>query len=235
VVAGADALGGRGFAALATITPPPLRRTNGRVPPHPPRTGGGDDFDGDAAPRGPVLDNLRLAILFFMGGEVMFFGGLVSAFLVLRTSAPTWPPPLQPRLPLAVTGLNTLVLLGSSVAMHRAVRAIRLGDPVELVRRLGLTAVLGAVFLVVQGYEWVRLLGFGLTLSSSTYGATFYTLIGTHGVHVFGALIWLAVSVALAARGRFSPERSAPLRACAMYWHFVVALWPILYLAVYVL
>ena len=234
MVAATVALRGLGVSALATITPPPVRRTNGRVPPRPPRTGGGDDLGGDATPRGPALDNLRLAILFFMGGEVMFFGGLVSAFLVLRTSAATWPPPLQPRLPLLVTGLNTLVLLGSSAAMHRAMRAIRLGDPGELVRRLGLTAVLGAVFLVVQGYEWVRLLGFGLTLSSSTYGATFYTLIGTHAVHVFGALVWLAVSVVLAARGRFTPERSAPLRACAMYWHFVVALWPFLYLTVYV-
>src|SRR5678815_3472482 len=102
-----------------------------------------------------------------------FFAGLVSGFLVLRTSAAVWPPPLQPRLPLAVTGLNTLVLLGSSVAMHRAVRAIRGGDPVDLVRRLGLVAVLGMVFLVVQGYEWVRLVAFGLTLSSSAYGSTF--------------------------------------------------------------
>jgi cytochrome c oxidase subunit III len=235
VVAGAAALDARGISALATITPPPLRRTNGRVPPPPPRTGGGDEFDGDATPRrGPALDNLRLAILFFMVGEVMFFGGLVSAFLVLRTSAAVWPPPLQPRLPLVVTGLNTLVLLGSSLAMHHAVRAIRLGTPAELVRRLGLTAGLGAAFLIVQGYEWLRLLGFGLTLRSSTYGATFYTLIGTHALHVLGALVWLAVCVILAARGRFSPERSTPLRACAMYWHFVVALWPFLYLTVYV-
>jgi len=154
---------------------------------------------------------------------------------VLRTSAVVWPPPLQPRLPLAVTGVNTLILLASSVVMRRAVRAIPLGDPVELVRRLGLAAVLGAVFLVVQGYEWVRLIGFGLTLSSSAYGSTFYTLIGTHAVHVLGALVWLAVCVGLAGRGRFTPERSAPLRACAMYWHFVVGVWPVLFLAVYVL
>jgi heme/copper-type cytochrome/quinol oxidase subunit 3 len=135
----------------------------------------------------------------------------------------------------AVTGLNTLVLLASSVAMHRAVRAIRRGDPVDLVRRLGLVAVLGSVFLVVQGYEWARLAAFGLTLSSSVYGTTFYTIIGTHAVHVVGALLWVTATLALAARGRFTPERSAPLRACAMYWHFVVGLWPILYVAVYLL
>jgi heme/copper-type cytochrome/quinol oxidase subunit 3 len=81
----------------------------------------------------------------------------------------------------------------------------------------------------------VRLVAFGLTLSSSAYGSTFYTIIGTHAVHVLGALVWVAVSLGLAARGRVTPERSAPLRACAMYWHFVVGLWPVLYLAVYVL
>jgi heme/copper-type cytochrome/quinol oxidase subunit 3 len=222
-------------SAITVTVPPRAGRTNGRIPPPPPRTGGGDGPDDDAASRGPLLDNLRLAILFFMGAEVMFFAGLVSGFLVLRTSAPVWPPPLQPRLPVAVTGLNTLVLLASSVAMHRMVRAIRRGDRVELVRRLGLVAVLGVVFLVIQGFEWVRLVAFGLTIGSSAYGTTFYTIIGTHAVHVLGALVWVGVSLVLAARGRFSPEHSAPLRACAMYWHFVVGLWPILYVAVYLL
>jgi len=212
--------------------PPTQRRTNGRTPPPPPPTGGGDGDEGQQPRR---LDNVRVAMLFLIAGEVMFFAGLVSGFLVLRTSAAVWPPPLQPRLPVGVTGLNTLVLLGSSVAMHRMVRAIRRGDRIELVRRLGLVAVLGAAFLVIQGYEWVRLVAFGLTLASSAYGTTFYTIIGTHAVHVVGALVWVLASLALAARGRFSPERSAPLRACAMYWHFVVALWPILYVTVYLL
>jgi cytochrome c oxidase subunit 3 len=222
-------------SAITVTEPPRTGRTNGRIPPPPPRAGGGDGPDDDAASRGPMLDNLRLAILFFMGAEVMFFAALVSGFLVLRTTAAVWPPPLQPRLPVAVTGLNTLVLLGSSFAMHRVVRAIRHGDAVELVQRLGLVAVLGAVFLVIQGYEWVRLVAFGLTFASSVYATTFYTIIGTHALHVVGALVWVAATLALAARGRFSPERSAPLRACAMYWHFVVGLWPILYVTVYLL
>jgi len=223
------------LSAITVVQPPRPGRTNGRIPPAPPRTGGDDDSDDDATSRGPMLDNLRLAILFFMGAEVMFFAGLVSGFLVVRTAAAVWPPPLQPRLPLAVTGLNTLVLIASSVVMHRVVRAIRLGEPAALVRRLGMVAALGTIFLLVQGYEWVRLVAFGLTLSSSVYGTTFYTIIGTHAVHVLGALVWVLVSLLLAARGHFSPERSAPLRACAMYWHFVVGLWPVLYVTVYLL
>jgi heme/copper-type cytochrome/quinol oxidase subunit 3 len=103
------------------------------------------------------------------------------------------------------------------------------------VQRLALTAGLGALFLLVQGYEWVRLLGYGLTVSSGAYGGTFYTLIGAHGLHVFGALIWLGVTLVGASRGRYAEGRTAPVKACAMFWHFVVGLWPILYVSVYLL
>jgi heme/copper-type cytochrome/quinol oxidase subunit 3 len=208
------------------------RHTNGRLPPPVPPTGGGDDDDREPTPRRP-LDNVRLAMMFFLGAEVMFFAGLVSAFLVLRMAAPMWPPPLQPRLPVMLTGLNTLVLLASSAAMIAAMQARGRGDRTGLIRRLGLTAGLGALFLSVQGVEWARLLHYGLTLSSGAYGATFYTLIGTHAAHVLGALAWLGVTLGLVARGRFLDGPAGALRACAIYWHFVVALWPILYVAVY--
>jgi heme/copper-type cytochrome/quinol oxidase subunit 3 len=211
--------------------PPRARRANGHASPPLPPTGGGDDDGGEPSPR--RLDNVRLAMMFFLGAEVMFFAGLVSAFLVLRLAAPFWPPPLQPRLPLLVTGLNTLVLLASSVALLGATRAQRRGDAAGLRRGLALTAALGALFLAIQGYEWARLIQYGLTLTSGAYGATFYTLIGTHAAHVLGALVWLAVTLGLAARGRFQDGRTGPLRACAIYWHFVVALWPVLYVAVY--
>ncbi len=215
--------------------PPVARRTNGRIPPPVPPTGGGDEPDDDLSPRRPLLDNLRLAVLFFIGAESMFFAALISGLFVLRLGQPLWPPPFQPRLPVEVTALNTLVLLGSSAAMMSAGRALAAGDARGLVRRLGVTAGLGAVFLLVQGYEWVQLIGFGLTMSSGIYGTTFYTLIGTHGAHVFGALVWLSIVLGLAARGRFTEGRGAGLKACAIYWHFVVGLWPILYVAVYLL
>jgi heme/copper-type cytochrome/quinol oxidase subunit 3 len=172
-------------------------------------------------------------MLILIGGELMFFAGLVSAFFVLRTTAAVWPPPFQPRLPVEMTGVNTLVLLASSVFMALGVRATAAGDRAAARRGLGAAAGLGALFIVVQGYEWVRLLGYGLTASSAGYGTTFYTLIGAHGAHVLGALIWLSVTLLLVARGRLGPGRMGPVRACAMYWHFVVALWPVLYVAVY--
>ena len=221
---------------LETPTRPPVsRRTNGRVPPPPRRDGGGDDDDRDPTPPRRGLDNLRLGLLFFMGAEAMLFAALVSALLALRAGMAAWPPPLEPRLPIGVTAANTVVLLGSSVSMVAALRALRRRDRRRFVRLLAATAALGTVFLAVQGYEWVRLVGFGLTLSSSVYGATFYSLIGLHAVHVAGALVWLLVMTVLAARARFADGRIAPVQACAMYWHFVVGLWPVLFVTVYVL
>jgi len=219
---------------VTTLTehPPVARRTNGhRLPPPP--TSGGDGPEREPGPRRPLLDNVGLAMLFLICGEIMFFGGLVSAFLILRMTSALWPPPLQPRLPIGVTGVNTLVLLASSVAMVAASRALERDDMRGLVRRLLVAAGLGVAFLAVQGYEWVRLVSFGLTVSSGAYGGAFYTLIGTHAAHVVAAVVWVAATVLLAARGRFADGRTGPLRACAIYWHFVVALWPILYVAVY--
>jgi heme/copper-type cytochrome/quinol oxidase subunit 3 len=211
---------------------PEIRRTNGPLPPPPPPTGGDDGAEGSRGPR--RLDNVRVAMLFLIAGEVMFFAGLVSGFFVLRMAAPMWPPPLQPRLPLLVTGFNTLVLLTSSLAMVGATRAMRARDGQRLVRGLVAAAVLGALFLGIQGYEWLRLIEYGLTVSSGgAYASTFYTLIGAHAVHVVGALVWLGVTLTLAARGRFLDGRTAVPRACAIYWHFVVALWPVLYVSVY--
>ena len=211
---------------------PASRQTNGRTPPPPPPTGGGDGDERDPSPRRP-LDNVRVAMTFLIAAEVMFFAGLVSGFFVLRLAAPMWPPPLQPRLPILVTGFNTLVLLISSLAMAGATQALRARDGVRLVRGLAAAAALGALFLAIQGYEWMRLIQYGLTVSSGAYGGTFYTLIGAHAAHVVGALAWLGVTLVLARRGHFLDGRTAVARACAIYWHFVVALWPVLYVSVY--
>jgi len=206
-----------------------------RVPPVVPPGDGGDDesFPFREPDRRPLIDNARLGMLIFLGAETMLFAGLIGAFLVLRLGAQVWPPPFQPRLPVGVTGVNTLILLASSLTMTRALRAIRRGDGDGLTAGLVQTALLGLIFLTVQGYEWARLVHFGLTVSSGAYGATFYTLIGAHGVHVFAAVVWLSVVLVLALKGRFTAQRRVPVSLCGMYWYFVVFLWPVLYTLVY--
>ncbi|MBI2081303.1 MAG: heme-copper oxidase subunit III [candidate division NC10 bacterium] len=184
-------------------------------------------------PAGPVVSNARLGMLVFLAAEAMFFTGLIGAFLVFRFGSPVWPPPGQPRLPLLVTGVNTAILLASGYTMARGLRAIRRNDRRALARGLLVTALLGTTFLAVQGAEWMRLVRFGLTLSAGTYGSTFYTLIGTHGLHVLGAVCWLLIVLIGAARARFSAARHVAVELCGMYWYFVVGLWPVLFGLVY--
>jgi heme/copper-type cytochrome/quinol oxidase subunit 3 len=156
----------------------------------------------------------------------MLFAGFVSAYLVLRGSLPSWPPAGQPRFPLWLVSLNTLVLLGSGYAMWRATRS---GEPVRRRAWLRWALGLGAVFLVVQGIEWARLVSYGFLADAGPYGGIFYTLVGTHALHALGGLVvlaWVARPLELS-RGR--------LQASALYWGFVVTLWPLLYVLVFVL
>jgi heme/copper-type cytochrome/quinol oxidase subunit 3 len=164
----------------------------------------------------------------FIATEAMFFAGLISAFVVLRAQAPEWPPFDQPRLPVFATGINTAVLLASGWTMHRALAALRAGGA-GVSGWLGATAALGAIFLGIQGFEWVRLVAFGLTTNSSLYGATFYTLVGAHGLHVLGAL----VALLLVWRRASADRAESLLLPIWMYWLFVVAVWPVLYAMVY--
>jgi cytochrome c oxidase subunit 3 len=193
----------------------------------------GDPPEPPVRPNVMVIDNARLAVMMFLGAEAMFFAGLIGAFIVFRVAAAVWPPSFQPRLPVFVTGVNTVILLISALTMRMGLRAIRSNDSAMLIRYLALTAALGGIFLAIQGYEWVGLIHFGLTVSSSVYGSLFYTLIGAHAVHVLGALAWLGVVLLQAKNGRFTAAKHTGLQTCAMYWNFVVALWPVLYGLVY--
>jgi heme/copper-type cytochrome/quinol oxidase subunit 3 len=182
--------------------------------------------------RQPIVPSGVLAMVLFLATEAMFFGGLISAFVVLRAATLDWPPLGQPRLPIGLTGINTVILLLSGYAMHRAVACVRKGEA-SLIAWLSGTALLGCVFLGIQGYEWLKLIGFGLTTRSSLYGATFYTLVGAHGLHVLAALVVLLVVLARGIQGRYTAAAHGELELCRMYWLFVVAVWPVLYVLVY--
>lgn len=213
----------------ADLVPDDLR-FDGGSPPEFPRDPFGRGSDGRVE---PPVSNARLGMLIFLAAEAMFFSGLIGAFLVFRLGSGSWPPAGQPYLPVGLTGVNTVILLFSAYTMRRAVSAIRGGNRQGLVRWLLITALLGTIFLGVQGFEWIRLVHFGFTLSSGAYGATFYTLIGLHGVHVFGAVLWLLIVLKGARADRFSATRHVRVTVCGMYWYFVVGLWPVLYTLVY--
>src|SRR5262249_18808531 len=162
-----------------------------------------------------------LAIIVF---ESMLFAGLFGAFSVYRFASAYWPPPGQPYLPIAITWVNTFILLGSLVPLTLAGRAVRRGDGRRFLALLGFTALSGTLFLAIEGTEWVRLLAHGMRVVDGVYGGIFLMLIGTHGLHVLGAVVWLCALAALAATGRL-PAPGPALRIAATYWWFVCAVW----------
>jgi len=186
------------------------------------------------ARRRGIVDNGVLGMAIFLSTETMLFAGLITAFLVLRAASPTWPPPDQPRLPLEVTGVNTAILLYSAYTMYRATAASVRRDRAATARWATATLALGATFLAIQGWEWLNLLRYGLSASTSLFGATFYTLIGCHALHVLAAVATLAFLRASLARG-VAANTSARFKTTQLYWFFVVGVWPMLYVLVYLM
>lgn len=182
-------------------------------------------------PTAVVQDGI-VAILIFIATEIMFFAGLISAFLVVKSGV-AWPPPDQPRLPIEATACNSLVLFASGVALWWANRAFaELRDAVNAQKLLALAMGLGGFFVVFQGYEWARLLEFGLTMRSSTYGAFFYLIVGAHALHALAALAALGYCYAQLAQGALTRTTFSTTQ---IFWYFVVLLWPVLYTLVYLL
>jgi cytochrome c oxidase subunit 3 len=177
----------------------------------------------------PPVPSAVLGTLIFVVTEAMLFAGLISAFVIVRASAPEWPPPDQPRLPVGETAFNTAALLLSGVALFFASRAFKVQR--QSARQPLLAAIgLGAFFVVFQGVEWVRLIGQGLTLTSSNHGGFFYLIVGMHALHAVGALVFLARAYVKLLEHKLSRSTFA---AAQVFWYFVVGLWPILYLRVY--
>jgi heme/copper-type cytochrome/quinol oxidase subunit 3 len=176
------------------------------------------------------LDHLKLGMWLFLASEVMFFGGLISAFLHYKINNPGTESSL---LDVGLVGVNTFVLLTSSLTVVLALTAIRRGDRRGLIGYLAATIFLGAAFLVGQGNEFATLYRHGLTLSSSVYGSGFFTLTGFHGLHVFVGICWALSTLVKAVRGGYSQMTHLGVEVFGLYWHFVDIVWIILFTLIY--
>ena len=158
---------------------------------------------------------------------VLFLASIVG-YLVVRLKATDWPPPGMPRLP-AGLWLATLVLLAASVTVHLALRAIRAGQRTAPTLWLGATLALAFAFLAVQSWNWWGLLRVHLTAASNLYAFTFFMLTGLHAAHVIGGIALLAVVLAHSTRGRYRSDHHGGVTYAAMYWHFLDAIWLLLF------
>ena len=187
------------------------------------------------------ISNVVLGMLLFITSEVMFFGGLFAAYFSLRANAPQWPPvnpETQAPFALAIlpfVGPATILLILSSFTCQLAVHGIRRDDRTAFLRAMTVTVVLGLIFLTMQVIDYTALGAEGLTLSSGTYGTTYYTLTGFHGAHVFGGVIMLSVVLYRGMAGQFSSRHHDAVEAASLYWHFVDVVWILLFSLLYLL
>src|SRR5271170_4684366 len=130
----------------------------------------------------------------------------------------------------------TICLLSSSITIHFASRALEHGRRGAFLGLWLLTIVLGGLFLFGTAQEWHRLIyEHGLTISTNLFGTTYYSLVGLHGTHVIVGLILLTIVLLFGLAGRVGPEQSARVDVLSLYWHFVDAVWVVVFTVVYVL
>jgi cytochrome c oxidase subunit III len=198
----------------------------------------------------PVVQlHLRYGMLMFIASEVMFFvawfwaffdaslfsGEAIQSARVAATGG-VWPPKeteiFDPwHLPL----LNTIILLTSGTTVTWAHHALLHNDRKGLIQGLLLTIALGAVFTVVQAYEYAHAaFAFSRDNGGNIYGSTFFMATGFHGFHVLIGTIFLIVCLFRALKGHFTPEKHFGFEAAAWYWHFVDVVWLFLFAAIYI-
>ncbi len=182
-------------------------------------------------PKNNIIPNGILGMLFLIATEMMFFGGLISAYIVNRAGVGIWPPEGQPRLSVEITAFNSALLLISAIMIFFVNKNISV-DLKKAKMFLLFSIVLGISFIAIQGSEWVKLLGFGLTTKSGLYGAFFYTIIGAHALHA-AVGISLLLYVFLSFKTKSQKEIAATAQVCSLYWYFVAVIWVPLYYLVY--
>jgi len=173
-----------------------------------------------------------LGMLLFIISEVMVFGAFFTAYFFIRVAQGSpWPAP-GTTLPVSVAGVNTAILVSSSLTMHWAQTAIKNGNRFGLKAGMLTTFLLGATFLFVQINEYANI---GFAPQDHAQQTIFYSLTGLHGAHVFIGLLLLLFVTIRSFRGHYSPEEHRGVEVPGIYWHFVDIMWIIVYSSVYIL
>jgi len=173
---------------------------------------------------GPPVHRGKFAIWLFLATEVMFFTGLIGTYIIIRMGTPVWPDPEQ-RLNVPITALNTFFLICSSATMVKAVEAAMQGSRGGLLRWLGLTVVIGSIFVGIQAYEYVELFHEGRLPNLDLFYSTFYAMTGFHGLHVSFGVLWLAIVWIAALFGKIPQRKYMTVELAGLYWHFVDLVW----------
>ena len=179
----------------------------------------------------PYRGKIGMVSLIF--AESAIFTIFVVAYLFYLGKSLSGP---TPREVLETPIFYTICLLSSSLTIHLAGKSLERGRRAAFLALWLLTLVLGALFLYGTGQEWHRLIyEHGLTVSTNLFGTTYYSLVGLHAFHVTAGLIMLTIVLLFGLAGRVGPEQSRRVDVLSLYWHFVDAVWVVVFTVVYVL
>lgn len=180
------------------------------------------------------LNHRKVLMWVFLGSECLFFGSLISTYLVYRDHSLVGPFP-QDTFDIPYTSVSSFVLLMSSLTMVLALAAIQRANVKEMRIWLAATALLGTIFLGGQVYEFTEFVNHGLSLSKNLFGTTFFVLTGFHGAHVTIGVIMLLSLFLNSLRGKVKQKDSLTVELVGLYWHFVDVVWVVIFTVVYLL
>ena len=196
---------------------------------------GHDDHEHHGPPlanRSSRVEPQLLGMLLFIISEIMVFGAFFTAYFFIRVVNHDHWPADGTELPKLVAGINTAILISSSLTLHWAETSLKKGNRFGLQAGILTTFLLGLTFLFIQINEYAHI---GFAPSDTAQGSVFYGLTGLHGAHVAIGLTLLAMVTVRAFRGHFTPEEHRGMEVPGIYWHFVDVMWLVVYFTVYIL
>ena len=180
------------------------------------------------------LNSWKVGFWTFIGSECLFFGTLLSTYMVYKGASLEGPYPLE-IFDIPLTTVSTFVLLMSSLAMVLALDGVQRGNRKLTLIWLGVVIIFGSIFLGFQYYEFTHFVHEGLTLQQSVFGSTFFVLTGFHGAHVTVGVIWMISLFVMALRGKLPPQKALNVEIAGLYWHFVDIVWIVIFVLVYLI
>jgi heme/copper-type cytochrome/quinol oxidase subunit 3 len=177
------------------------------------------------------MNKIRLSMLLFVASETVFFILLIIAYVVYHATSPSAADASR-YLDIPKTAVFTACLISSSFTMRRAGLRFRAGGRRPALAWLLATMALGTAFLAGQASEYASLIGNAVTLNRDLFGTTFFTLTGFHGLHVFIGLVMLGSLFGIELKRRVGGPSQA-VEGVSIYWHFVDAVWMVIFPVVY--
>jgi heme/copper-type cytochrome/quinol oxidase subunit 3 len=186
-------------------------------------------------PTSTGIDSRKVAMWVFLASDCMFFGSLISAYMISKNRSVVGPYPDE-LINIPFTSVSSFVLLMSSLAMVLALAGIQRGNIRQFRIWTLATGLLGLIFLGGQIYEFYEFNHEGLSLSRNLFGSSFFTLTGFHGTHVAIGVVWLfSLFLASFKKGLVSQRNSLNVEIAGLYWHFVDIVWIVIFTLVYLL